>query len=152
MTSFMFRRDLLDIIIPQSTEKLRICADYYLAHFGHLLTGTLTVGRALSCFRLHRTNSFSYLPRLGGPSYTGNFTQKAAIERLVVEHIAENIELFIKVLGWPYCRAIVSRWIPRRRIERFTRDHPKLRREYVGRSPLRFWVKYGLFYRLMRRK
>ena len=148
-TSFMFRRDLLEIIVPTSTDQLRICADYYLVCFGHLLTGTLTIGRALSCFRRHRANNFSSSPLLGGASMIGVFPQKELVERLMVDHLSANIDAFVRVVGWPYCKLLISRKVPKRKIYRHTKRFPALQR-YYSRSPLRFRLKYKLFYRLVR--
>ena len=74
MSSFMFRRSLLDIIFPTDMSALRICADYYMALFCHWITGSITIGQVHSCFRLHGKNNFSSNRVLGGPHAAGSFS------------------------------------------------------------------------------
>ncbi len=114
MSAFMWRRNLLDLIMPQVTEPFRICADYYLALYGHALTGTLTLWDRLSYFRFHQQNGFSKNAVLGGAWITGTFDPalKEAIEHQIAVHIAENYDRLDKAMGGQafatfhrYCRA-----------------------------------------------
>jgi hypothetical protein len=70
-SGMMFRRASLDIIRPAHPERLRICADRYLANGSHMLGGTVRIERSLGCYRLHGGNEFSRNTLLGGRSSLG---------------------------------------------------------------------------------
>ena len=55
----MFRRTVLDTLRPAHPERIRICADSYLAKGAHTLGGTVRIERSLGCYRLHGENAFS---------------------------------------------------------------------------------------------
>jgi glycosyltransferase involved in cell wall biosynthesis len=58
-SAMMFRRTVLDTLRPAHPERLRICADNYLAKGAHMLGGTVRIERSLGCYRLHGENAFS---------------------------------------------------------------------------------------------
>lgn len=55
-SGMVFRRAAIDAIRPLNAEKLRICADNYLARFSHLIGGTIWIGETLGCYRIHGHN------------------------------------------------------------------------------------------------
>ncbi len=136
MSAFMFRRDLLELIIPDDPSFCRICADYYLIMFGHKLSGTLTIWNQLSYFRLHRKNLFSNNPIIGAQHITGWFADdfRVSIERRIAIHIAEHFDPCYRVLGH---RAIelIHHFCPRNELRRVVQQHPALQRHISFPSP-----------------
>jgi glycosyltransferase involved in cell wall biosynthesis len=100
-SGFMFRRDLVALLIPADTEPLRVCADGYLAKFAHYMAGTLAIGAPLGCYRVHGSNLWAKNPHLGGGHELGNFSLKqiAQTNKLMLAHLKANREAFQKVLG-----------------------------------------------------
>ena len=100
-SGFMFRRDLVELIMPADTEPLRVCADGYLVKFAHYIAGTLAIEAALGCYRVHGANLWATNPHLGGGHELGNFSLKqiAATNKLMLAHLKANREAFHKVLG-----------------------------------------------------
>jgi hypothetical protein len=60
-SAMMFRRSLLDLIMPPPAEcdTFRICSDFYLARFGHLIANTMILLEALGGYRQHSANNFA---------------------------------------------------------------------------------------------
>jgi glycosyltransferase involved in cell wall biosynthesis len=93
-SALMFRRDAVAFVMPRDTSGVRICADYYLATYVHMLAGTITIGSALSCYRLHRKNNFSSHGVLGGPTAPGHFedSERGRLDALIAQHMIESAE------------------------------------------------------------
>jgi glycosyltransferase involved in cell wall biosynthesis len=60
-SAMMFRRSLLELILPSPTEcgAFRICSDFYLARFGHLVANSMILFETLGGYRQHSTNNFA---------------------------------------------------------------------------------------------
>jgi glycosyltransferase involved in cell wall biosynthesis len=58
-SALMFRRAVVEVLRPVHPERLRICADHYLARGAHMLGGTVRIERSLGCYRLHGSNGFA---------------------------------------------------------------------------------------------
>ena len=58
-TAMVFRRSLIDLMRPENSNEIRICADDYWAHAAHALGGTVRLERALACYRIHGSNSWA---------------------------------------------------------------------------------------------
>ena len=60
-SSMMFRRSLLDLIMPSPAEcdTFRICSDFYLARFGHLVANSMILLETLGGYRQHSSNNFA---------------------------------------------------------------------------------------------
>lgn len=58
-SGIVFRRAAVESIRPPETDKLRICADLYLARFSHLVGGTLRIGETLGYYRMHGNNGWA---------------------------------------------------------------------------------------------
>jgi glycosyltransferase involved in cell wall biosynthesis len=68
MTSGMvFRRPMVELLIPANTDGLRLGADIYLIVLSHYFTGSFVVRNALGAYRRHGMNQFSSLPVSGAP-------------------------------------------------------------------------------------
>jgi glycosyltransferase involved in cell wall biosynthesis len=127
MSAFMFRRDLLELIVPDDPAPFRICADYYLIMFGHKITGMLTIWNQLSYFRLHRKNTFSNNPVIGSQHLTGWFADehRISIERQIPAHIATHFDQCYRVLGHRVIE-LVRHFCPPNEFRAFVQQHPKL--------------------------
>lgn len=60
-SAMMFRRSLLELILPPPTEcdAFRICSDFYLARFAHLVANSMILLEALGGYRQHSANNFA---------------------------------------------------------------------------------------------
>ncbi|MFH2125620.1 MAG: glycosyltransferase [Pseudomonadota bacterium] len=58
-SGMFFRRNALELIMPDEAESLAVCADSYLAFFSHALGGSLLIPTAHGCYRRHGTNSYA---------------------------------------------------------------------------------------------
>lgn len=110
-SGFVFRKDLIDLIMPADTEPLRVCADGYLVRFAHYIAGTLTIEAALGCYRVHGSNLWATNPHLGGGHQLGNYSLKqiAATNDLMVRHLRANREAFQKTLGANGTASMIAR-------------------------------------------
>jgi glycosyltransferase involved in cell wall biosynthesis len=111
MSSCMFRRDLLDAIIPETTEDHRICADYYLAGYAHLIAGTITIWSQHSCYRLHKKNNHGKNSVFGGPYSPGLLAPGAPgrLDREISRHVIRNIDRLAPVIGMNRCVQLILR-------------------------------------------
>jgi glycosyltransferase involved in cell wall biosynthesis len=66
MSSMMFRRDFVDLVLTLPNDDLRLFADFYLSTFAYLLTGVIAVHEALYAYRMHGQNKHSNGSVLGG--------------------------------------------------------------------------------------
>lgn len=110
-SSFMFRKDLLELIVPADTTSLRICADAYFVKLAHFIAGTLVIEQALGCYRMHTSNSWAKNPRLGSGLDVGTFTLRelSRVTRLMIDHIVSNRGTFDRLLGVLFTRRLVYR-------------------------------------------
>lgn len=103
-SSMMFRKAVLDMIIPSDTESFRICADAFIAKFANMLGGSLLIPTVHGCYRRHGENKFSSNPFIGGMLPTGDMRLHPAIlttKNLIIAHLSENIENFNAALTVP---------------------------------------------------
>jgi GT2 family glycosyltransferase len=64
-SAMMFRRSVLERVIPEDPESFRICADHYICLFCHFVGGSILIPSALGAYRRHGKNGFSSNPVLG---------------------------------------------------------------------------------------
>jgi cellulose synthase/poly-beta-1,6-N-acetylglucosamine synthase-like glycosyltransferase len=90
-SSIMFRRAVLELILPNESEFGRLHADYYFALFAHLISGTLVISSFHSAYRVHGANGFSKAV-LGGGNFVGVFDEdrRSAIERAISYFVIDN--------------------------------------------------------------
>ncbi len=151
MSSLMFRRDVLNLIMPAHTQELRICADYYLVCFAHALGGTVTISKSLSFFRLHQGNNFSFNIVVGGPHSPGYFpdVHRSRIHREIARHVILNYDRLSKIVDWSLCKVLIRKGIARHQMFRETAAAPHVRGLFGSNRA--FMLKYGLFYRLLKK-
>lgn len=58
-SAVMFRRGVLELALTEQVTDIRICADFFLLHFCHLMGGTLLILSAHGSYRRHGQNHFS---------------------------------------------------------------------------------------------
>lgn len=58
-SAVMFRRGVLALALTEAVANIRICADFFLLHFCHLMGGTLLIPSAHGCYRRHGANYFA---------------------------------------------------------------------------------------------
>jgi glycosyltransferase involved in cell wall biosynthesis len=103
-SSMMYRKAVVEMITPYDTDKLRICADNYIAKFSNLLSGSLLIPSALGCYRRHGNNNFSKNPFIGGILPTGDMKTHptdALIKHMILSHFANNRDKFMALLSEP---------------------------------------------------
>jgi glycosyltransferase involved in cell wall biosynthesis len=117
-SGMVFRRPLVEMLIPSNTEALRLGADFYLMALGHSFAGSLVIKNALGAYRRHGKNNFSSLPVFGSagsaPSrisekaqnvvrWTAHEQQKI-VYRAMLEHLLEANEQFAAAFSPPLVR------------------------------------------------
>lgn len=74
MSSMMFRRSFVDLVLRPPDDDLRLFVDFYLSTFACLLTGVIAIHEALYAYRMHGRNKHSDGSVLGG-TYNSSATQ-----------------------------------------------------------------------------
>ena len=59
MSSMMFRREFVNLVLTPPDRDLRLFVDFYLSTFASLLTGAIAVHAALYAYRMHGLNKHS---------------------------------------------------------------------------------------------
>lgn len=101
-SSMMFRKAVLENIMPDNCDDFRICADNFICHFANLIGGSLLLSDVYGAYRRHGSNSFSSNPVVGGQLPTGDMQQhpKHHIVRLsILSHVLKHHERFLKLLS-----------------------------------------------------
>lgn len=70
-SAIMFRRDVLEIALTEYVRDIRICADFHLLHFCHLVGGSLLIDSSHGCYRLHGSNNFAARMFVSGDGRAG---------------------------------------------------------------------------------
>lgn len=68
--AMMFRRDIIELVLPPTDDQLRLYLDFYLSTFCILIVGGIAVHEALYSYRMHGKNKHSDGLMLGGASQT----------------------------------------------------------------------------------
>jgi glycosyltransferase involved in cell wall biosynthesis len=103
-SAMMFRRTVLDTLRPAHPERIRICADNYLAKGAHMLGGTVRIERSLGCYRVHGENAFSRNTLYGSRTSLGrppNDILIASKEELI-RCLCDNAEPLMATLSGHY--------------------------------------------------
>lgn len=101
-SSFMFRRDVLRFGMPENTEAVRICADYYLVQFASSVSGSILIHQPLGYYRIHQTNGFASSYVTGASHRSRNPNMQAtysAIDTALESHVSSNAEQLERMLG-----------------------------------------------------
>jgi hypothetical protein len=116
-SALMFRRTALNVLRPARPERIRMCADYYLAVGAHMLGGTVRIERSLGCYRLHGGNAFSRNLLLGGRTSLGTTLPEteAASHEEFIRCLCENAELLRASLQPGYVAGLLIELVGRER-------------------------------------
>lgn len=99
-SSMVFRRSTVELILPRNGVTFRICADYYIAHFCHLIGDSLLIPTIHGCYRRHGGNNFGANPVLGNINSVGNLDKHPPhdlFRRTMVEHVLDNYDRFYPI-------------------------------------------------------
>ncbi len=99
-SSMMFRRSILDIIIPANVQDFRICADNYVVHFANLLGGSLLIPSIHGCYRRHGANGFGANPVIGGHLPVGDMSKHPAhetVRRTILLHLLDSRDALLPI-------------------------------------------------------
>lgn len=99
-SSIMFRKSILEIIMPTDTSGYLHCADNYLCHFANIIGGSMLLPENLGCYRRHGKNCFSNNSLVGLRTPTGDMrnhpshnTLVAKIKNQILYHFNDFIKL-----------------------------------------------------------
>ncbi len=136
-SALMFRRSMLELIAPSESEFGRLHADYYLALFAHLISGTLVISSFHSAYRIHGGNGFSK-PLLGGGNFVGVFddSKRIAIERAISNYAIDNYASLSQRVQPYILNDIASRYLKRWEIQERSRNVPAARPVFNRGGPL----------------
>jgi len=102
MSSMMFRREFVNLVLTPPDGDLRLFVDFYLSTFASLLTGAIAVHEALYAYRMHGLNKHSNGSVLGGTynSSTTSWTPKRdGILRVVSEVLQSHAQSLRMAFG-----------------------------------------------------
>jgi len=63
-SAMVFRRAMLELVMPDPVPRGRLCADHYLAQFVHFFGGSILIDAVLGSYRRHGGNRFACAPVL----------------------------------------------------------------------------------------
>ncbi len=81
--AMMFRRDIVELVLPDRDEQLPLYLDFYLSTFCILIVGGIAVHEALYAYRMHGKNKHSDGRMLGGASQTSRKNWARISERVL---------------------------------------------------------------------
>ncbi len=110
MSCAMFRKPLIDLILPDKTEYFKVCADFYLFHFASILGNSLIMPEFLGCYRRHCKNNFSFNKIVSGSANPGDITNEPAKE-LVREVMLYQIQARYSYFYNYYCVQGIQRLV-----------------------------------------
>ena len=95
MSSMMFRRDFVDLVLTPPDRDLPLFVDFYLSTFACLMTGAIAVHETLYAYRMHGLNKHSNGRVLGGTynsSKTSWAPKRDAILRVIFEVLQSDAQ------------------------------------------------------------
>jgi hypothetical protein len=98
----MFRRDIVDLVLPDRDEQLPLYLDFYLSTFCILIVGGIAVHDALYAYRMHGKNKHSDGLMLGGASQTSRKNWGPISRRvldLILSIMLERREILTAAIG-----------------------------------------------------
>ncbi|MDQ7834306.1 MAG: glycosyltransferase [Humidesulfovibrio sp.] len=99
-SSMVFRRSTVELIMPLDGTTFRICADYYIAHFCHLIGDSLLIPTIHGCYRRHGGNNFGTNPVLGNINSVGNLDKHPPHDLFrwtMIRHVLDNFDMFYPI-------------------------------------------------------
>lgn len=143
----VFRKAMLDVIMPEDVETFRISADYYLVMFSSLLSGALILTRPLGFYRVHGENNFTKHPYLGSSFQPGPWDSPIPYNKAILRHIDANFDRFAALFGGWRCADLTRKLVPVHQRYTMLSGLERLRREVHPMSKSLFFLVYGIYYR-----
>ena len=99
----MFRTDFLGMILPDQTDRFRICSDYYLVRMAHAFNSTVLVKYCGGAYRIHGGNGFTSPVLVSADQESGDITkfawQAGELRAVAAAVLAERFDRFAAVFG-----------------------------------------------------
>lgn len=99
-SSMMFRKSVLDYIMPEHTDNFRICPDHYVGQFANLIGGSMMIPYVYGCFRRHGENNFNVNQIVGRQIPTGiatNYPKHHLVRTGIMLHLLRNHEKYLNL-------------------------------------------------------
>ncbi len=109
-SGMMFRRSVLDLLMPSQPADLRVCTDCYLFVMSHYFTGSLAIDAALGSYRRHGSNSFASnaVTGLGLPCAPATIVRhQKTIISIMLHHLLDNYDRFSLVFSTGDVRRLI---------------------------------------------
>jgi glycosyltransferase involved in cell wall biosynthesis len=100
--AMMFRRDIIELILPEFDAQLPLYMDFYLSTFCVLIVGGIAVHEALYAYRMHGKNKHSDGMMLGGSSQTSRKDWEPISQRvldLILTVMDQKREKLVRAIG-----------------------------------------------------
>ncbi|MBS0520605.1 MAG: glycosyltransferase [Proteobacteria bacterium] len=100
--AMMFRRDIVELVLPDGDEELRLYLDFYLSTFCVLIVGGIAIHEALYAYRMHGKNKHSDGVMLGGASQTSRKNWAPITQQvfgLILDVLNKRRETLIESIG-----------------------------------------------------
>jgi hypothetical protein len=110
-SAMVFRRAMLDLVMPDPIPPIPLCADHYLAHACHFFTGSILVQASLGGYRRHGGNGFSRLAVYGTCAAHAPFhddRHNHANLKALLTHVLDRRLAFEAVFGAAAVRTLVA--------------------------------------------
>lgn len=107
----MFRRGVLDAVLVDDLRDLRICADFFVFQFGHLLGGSLLISTPLGAYRRHGANNFAASASVGAGTLRGVVRSDVDFGDLVARMsraIVDDYARYVSTIGEPRVLRILA--------------------------------------------
>jgi len=113
MSSMMFRRDAVALVLSGRPSGFAVCADAYLAQFCHAIGGTAMIEVPLGAFRRHGANNYSTNVIVGGfAPLSDRHDHEENPRPLIASHINAHGDEFCRALGVRRFVALVEKFCP----------------------------------------
>ena len=149
-SSMVFRRSTVELIMPRDGTTFRICADYYIAHFCHLIGDSLLVPTIHGCYRRHGGNNFGTNPVLGNINSVGNLDKHPPhdlFRQTMIRHVLDNHDLFYPIfMGKGLVQFLLRLAKPRELpglVARYPKAFPRPLRHYLWLAAKQWWAKHS---------
>jgi glycosyltransferase involved in cell wall biosynthesis len=101
-SGMVFRRPLVELLMPKDVEAVGLSADAYLALLSHYFAGSFVINNALGAYRRHGKNGFSNAPVSGGPSaglISANIATTSRVNQAMLRHLLDEYERLSELFG-----------------------------------------------------
>ncbi|GAB6126617.1 glycosyltransferase family 2 protein [Humidesulfovibrio idahonensis] len=147
-SSMVFRRSTVELIMPTDGTTFRICADYYIAHFCHLIGDSLLVPTIHGCYRRHGGNNFGSNPVLGNINSVGNLDNHPPHDLFrwtMINHVLQNYDVFYPIFMGKGLVLFLMKLVKFREWPGLLAKYPKIftcsLRYYLWLSAKQWWAK-----------